>query len=75
MNLIDDLLLWCGLVMIREACLMYAKEIAQSRECYKMMLITGSSNPKTHELYRKVGYSSEGKTAYYSLLKEVNWKH
>lgn len=39
MNLIDDLLLWCGLVMIREACLMYAKEIAQSRGCYKMMLM------------------------------------
>jgi len=56
------------------SCLMYAKEIAKCRSCYKIMLITGSSNPKTHEFYRKAGFSCDGKTAYYCLLKEVNWK-
>ena len=25
-------------------------------------------------LYRNAGYSSDGKTAYYCLLKDVNWK-
>jgi len=56
------------------SCLMYAKEIAEGKGCYKIMLITGSSNPKTHDFYRKAGFSSDGKTAYYYLLKEVNWK-
>jgi len=56
------------------ACLMHAKKIAKCRGCYKLMLITGSSNPNTHEFYRKAGYSSEGKTAYYCKLKEVNWR-
>lgn len=55
-------------------CLEYASKIAEGQDCYKMMLITGSSNPKTHELYKKAGYSSEGKTAYYNKLREVEWK-
>ena len=59
---------------LARACLDYAKKIAEENECYKMMLITGSSNPKTHEFYRNAGYSCEGKTAYYNLLKEVEWK-
>jgi len=57
------------------ACLDYAQEIAESNDCYKMMLITGSNNPKTHEFYKKAGYFCEGKTAYFKTLKEVNWKH
>lgn len=55
------------------ACLDYAKQIAINAGCYKMMLITGSSNPKTHDFYKNAGYSAEGKTAYYQMLKEVNW--
>lgn len=55
------------------ACLDYAKDIATKAGCYKMMLITGSSNPKTHEFYKRAGYSAEGKTAYYQKLKDVNW--
>ena len=55
------------------SCLEYAKEIAVKNGCYKMMLITGSDKPETHEFYKRNGYHSEGKTAYYNLLKEVNW--
>ena len=55
-------------------CLKRADEIAMAAGCYKLMLITGSSDEKTHAFYRRAGYSSEGKTAYYKLLKEVNWK-
>ena len=56
------------------ACLDYAKELAIKEDCYKIMLITGSSDPKTHTFYKNAEYSCEGKTAYYKLLKEVNWK-
>jgi len=56
-----------------EACMKYAGEIAADNGCYKIMLITGSSNPDTHRFYRKCGYNSDGKTAYYKMLKEVNW--
>lgn len=56
------------------ACLEYAKTMAEASGCYKMMLITGSTNPMTHEFYQNAGYSSEGKTAYYNKLKVVEWK-
>lgn len=56
-------------------CINYAEKIARDNGCYKMMLITGSSNPKTHGVYKNAGFFSEGKTAYYKLLKEVNWNH
>ena len=54
-------------------CLEYANRIAKENNCYKMMLITGSSKESTHEFYKKNGYFSDGKTAYYKLLKDVNW--
>lgn len=54
-------------------CLEYASEIAKKEGCYKMMLITGSSKQSTHEFYKKNGYHSDGKTAYYKTLKEVHW--
>ena len=60
---------------LASACLEYARKIAEENECYKIMLITGSHDPKTHDFYRNAGYSSDGKTAYYRLLKEVNWKN
>lgn len=59
---------------LASACLDFAKNIAEANGCYKMMLITGSSNPKTHDFYKHAGYCADGKTAYYRLLKEVNWK-
>lgn len=49
-------------------CLEYAKNIAFKENCYKMMLLTGSKNPKTLEFYRNAGYNSEDKTAFIQWL-------
>ena len=49
-------------------CLDYAKNIAFKENCYKMMLLTGSKNPKTLEFYRNAGYNSEDKTAFIQWL-------
>lgn len=49
-------------------CLDYAKEIAIRENCYKMMLLTGSKNPKTLDFYRNAGYNSEDKTAFIQWL-------
>lgn len=54
-------------------CLEYANHLAIENNCYKMMLITGSNRESTHEFYKNNGYSSDGKTAYYKLLKDVDW--
>ncbi len=45
-------------------CLDYAKDIAVKKNCYKMMLLTGSRERKTLEFYRKAGYNSTDKTAF-----------
>lgn len=49
-------------------CLNYAKELALSANCYKMMLLTGSKNDKTLNFYKKAGYNSEDKTAFIQWL-------
>ena len=49
-------------------CLAYAKKIAEENNCYKMMLLTGSKNPKTHHFYEQAGYNSNDKTAFYQKL-------
>lgn len=50
------------------ACLEYAKEIAISENCYKMMLLTGSKKETTLNFYRHAGYNSEDKTAFIQWL-------
>lgn len=50
------------------ACLAYARKLAEKSNCYKMMLITGSSRESTLQFYRNAGFSSEGKTAFYQHL-------
>lgn len=50
------------------ACLNYAKRIAEETNCYKMMLLTGSKNPKTLQFYENAGYNSEDKTAFIQWL-------
>ena len=45
-------------------CLNYAKELAEKENCYKMMLLTGSKNPKTLQFYENAGYNSSDKTAF-----------
>ena len=46
------------------ACLEYAKKIAETENCYKMMLLTGSKKESTLNFYRQAGYNSEDKTAF-----------
>ena len=46
------------------ACLDYAKEIAEEKNCYKLMLLTGSKEENTLNFYRKAGYNSNDKTAF-----------
>lgn len=45
-----------------------ARQIARDAGCYKIMLVTGHSEPGVHRLYQKAGYRSEGKTAYSQYL-------
>ena len=45
-------------------CLAYAKKIAEAENCYKLMLTTGSKDPKTLQFYENNGYSSKDKTAF-----------
>lgn len=50
------------------ACLEYAAYIASKSNCYKMMLLTGSKDPKTHRFYENAGYNSLDKTAFIKKL-------
>lgn len=50
------------------ACLKYAKEIAESENCYKMMLLTGSKSESTLNFYKKAGFNSNDKTAFIQWL-------
>lgn len=46
------------------ACLDYAKKIAEEKNCYKMMLLTGSKEESTLQFYRNAGYNNSDKTAF-----------
>ncbi len=50
------------------ACLQFAKEIALRENCYKMMLLTGSKDPKTLSFYQQAGYNANDKTAFIQWL-------
>ncbi len=50
------------------ACLDYAKNIAQKKNCYKIMLMTGSKKESTLNFYRRAGYNSGDKTAFIQWL-------
>ena len=54
---------------IATACLNYARDIAKSENCYKLMLLTGSKNETTLNFYRRAGYNSEDKTAFIQWLE------
>lgn len=45
-----------------------ARQTASKAGCYKIMLVTGHSEPGVHRLYRRAGYRSEEKTAYSQYL-------
>ena len=46
------------------ACLSYAQKIALSKNCYKIMLTTGSKDPATLRFYENAGFSSKDKTSF-----------
>lgn len=50
------------------AVLDYAKQLAQAENCYKIMLCTSSKEERTLNFYRRAGYESETKTAFYQKL-------
>ena len=45
-----------------------ARTIARGKNCYKIMLMTGSKEKSTLEFYRKAGYNAEDKTAFIQWL-------
>ena len=45
-------------------CLNYAKEIAVKKNCYKLMLLTGSKKESTLNFYEQAGYNQNDKTAF-----------
>lgn len=46
----------------------HAKKLAVEADCYKIMLVTGRKAESTLNFYRKMGYSSEEKTAFVQWL-------
>ena len=50
------------------ACLNYAKELAVTADCYKMMLLTGSKIESTLNFYKRAGYNCTDKTAFIQWL-------
>lgn len=49
--------------------LSFARNIAVSENCYKIMLLTGSKKESTLRFYEKAGYNKEDKTAFIQWLK------
>lgn len=47
----------------------YAKKLAVDKQCYKIMLMTGSKKDTTLRFYEKAGYSKEDKTAFIQWLR------
>lgn len=49
---------------LASACMEYAKAIAKEKNCYKIMLLTGSKEEKTLRFYENLGYNKRDKTAF-----------
>lgn len=49
-------------------CLDYARAVAEEKNCYKIMLLTGSKDPGVLDFYRRAGYNSTDKTAFIQWL-------
>lgn len=50
------------------AVLDFARDLARAENCYKIMLCTSSKEERTLNFYRRAGYESETKTAFYQKL-------
>ncbi len=46
------------------ACLDFARDIALKKNCYKLMLLTGSKKESTLKFYENAGYNKNDKTAF-----------
>ncbi|MEG0663947.1 MAG: GNAT family N-acetyltransferase, partial [Clostridia bacterium] len=46
----------------------YARNIAKEKQCYKIMLMTGSKKESTLNFYKKSGYNLEDKIAFIQWL-------
>jgi len=53
---------------IATACLLFAAKIAEGRNCYKIMLLTGSRQESTLRFYEKAGFNRHDKTAFIRWL-------
>ena len=51
-------------------CLEYAKELAEKKNCTRLMLLTGSKDPQTFHFYENAGYNRGDKTAFVQWLGE-----
>ena len=51
-------------------CLDYAGEIAEQKNCTRLMLMTGSKDPETLRFYERAGYNSSDKTGFVRWLGE-----
>ena len=49
----------------------FARDIAVRKNCYKMMLLTGSKQESTFRLYEKAGYNKNDKTAFVQWLSRT----
>lgn len=50
-------------------CLNFAEKIAKKENCYKMMLLTGSKDESTLNVYKNAGYNCADKTAFIKWIK------
>lgn len=50
------------------ACLQYAKEVAITNNCYKIMLLTGAKDESTLRFYETAGFNKNDKTAFIQWL-------
>lgn len=53
---------------LASGCLALAKRLAQEKNCYKLMLMTGSKRQSTLHFYEQAGYRSDEKTAFVQWL-------
>ena len=51
-------------------CLRKATELAEARDCYKVMLLTGSDKEWKHEFYESCGFDKEAKTGFVLDFRE-----
>ena len=53
------------------ACLDYARDLAISKNCTRLMLMTGSKEKSTLDMYEKAGYDPNNKKAFVQWLIDI----